>query len=264
MSNTTRVTPYASLKMHPLKRLKETMDRALSGADKIQGTIKWLLGESPAAAHITNRLKEERRLDRLDGESARISTTYDFLPMTTVELNLRQPESLMRSAEKLGYRPASADKPLEPLTSMDPILLGGPSGERLAVERNLQGRLIIHSTTSQDRIQSIIKQHTLDRALDHLVTQGMTVQTRSLPNGEIEIQACERKAPGNAAGAEVKLQVHSDGSAMVDIDKIRGKQCVQITDRLAKAMGAKISVTRKKGAFFQRPSRVSSKAKIGL
>jgi hypothetical protein len=80
----------------------------------------------------------------------------------------------------------------------------------------------------------------------------MDVRTATLPNGEVQILAREQSGQRDGA-AVIKTQVLADGTAWVDIDKIRGSRCQQIVQQIADTVGAEVRSCDKKDAFFQLP-----------
>ena len=53
--------------------------------------------------------------------------------------------------------------------------------------------------------------------------------------------------------AEVRTQVHTDGTVWVDVDKVKGNRCQEIVADLAGAIGGQVSSMTKKDAYFQLP-----------
>ncbi|MCA1614087.1 MAG: hypothetical protein LC800_08035 [Acidobacteria bacterium] len=159
----------------------------------------------------------------------------------------------MRTAESLGYRV----EPLAPssvsLAEQPQILLRRASGERLAIARNDAGRLVVHTAGDRRRVQALVRQHTVERAVEHLTSKGMGVQTAKLASGEVQILARERDRSRRGGAAEIKAQVSVDGIALVDVDKVRGNRCEEIVRDLAQAVGGEVSGMRKKDSYFQLP-----------
>lgn len=173
--------------------------------------------------------------------------------MTTVALHLRDAESFLRSAEKLGYQREPLLQPSGPLAEQPAILLRSATGDRLAIGRNTKGRLVILTAGDRQRVQTLVRQHTVDRAVEHLAKRGMNVQTATLANGEVQIVARERDASRRGGPAELKTQVRTDGTAWVDVDCVRGNRCENIVSELAQAIGGEVSSMTKKAAYFQLP-----------
>lgn len=247
----------------------------------------WLSEETPEDREAVNRLREEQRREVLQScrATGELSTRpreltsikavdlsgrrcdltpvktvdlpskrRDLAPIKTVELNLRKLESLVGAAQKLGYRPEPMILANKPLSEQPQVLLRSVSGERMVIERNARGRLVVSTAGDELRIRSLVKQHTVDRTLEHLRSRmDMDVQTARLANGEVQIFARERTAARRGGAAEVRAQVRTDGSTWVDIDKVKGNRCEEIVSQLADAIGGEVSGTRKKDAYYQLP-----------
>jgi len=252
MSNTSRVTPYESSDSNTL----ETgigIAAACIGA-VAAGTIalaRWLAEEAPEDREAVDRLKAEQRRERLEQNATWSSRKIQSVPvrLTTMGLHLQDPGSLVRSAEKIGYRVIDQPAPLRKQTR---ILLTRASGERLAIERNAKGRLVVHTAREQNRIQALVRQHTVDQTIEHLRSRGMDIQTATLSNGEVQILASER-ANQRYGTAQVRTQIHADGNMWIDIDRVRGNRCEEIVAELVQAVGGQVLGMQKKDSYFQSP-----------
>jgi hypothetical protein len=251
MSNTSTVTPYESTESISLAA--GVVGACVAGA--LVGTVaiaQWLLEETPEDRAIRDRIQTERRRERLSALKSAAAPK-----LTSVRLHLGDPESLVRAAEKLGYRLDPVMQSAPSLASQPHILLSRPSGERLAIERNPKGRMVVHTLGNARRVQSLIRQHTTDRAVEHLTRAGMRVQTATLANGEVQILAHEQGTRRGGA-AEIRAQVRTDGTAWVDIAKVKGGRCETIVADLAQAIGGKVSQTTKKTEYYQLPGEPAS------
>lgn len=207
---------------------------------------QWLSQETEADKEAMERLKSQRRRETMDSWK-----TLKPQTLQTAHLHLCHPETLMNTAKRLGYRVerlalASGS------TADQPILLRGPQGERVAIERNTRGRLMVHTAGNPSPIHTLLRQHSVDRALQHLASQGMQVQTATLSNGEVQILARE-SAPRRGGAAEIKAQIRTDGSAWIDVDKILGNRCEELVQGFAQAIGGEVTGMKKKDACFQLP-----------
>jgi len=90
-----------------------------------------------------------------------------------------------------------------------------------------------------------VRQHTVNRAVEHLTSKGMGGQTAKLASGKVQILARERDHSRRGGAAEIKAQVHLDGTALVDVDKMRGNRWEEIVRYLALAVGGEVSGMRK-------------------
>lgn len=248
MSNTSVVTPYSSIAVTVSDGLAVAVAPFASAATGVVSAARWLSEETLEDRAAADRLREERRRDRLG------SSCSELRPITTVSLHLRDPELFVRSAEKLGYRLEPLSQPAKRLKEQPHILLRAASGERLALSRNAKGGMAVSTAGETSGVQAVMRQHTLDRAMEHLSGAGMNVKTAILPNGEVQIFASE-KAIGQPGGpAEVRTQVRRDGTLLVDVEKVRGPRCKEIVSRLAEAIGGEISGMREKDCYFQLPA----------
>jgi hypothetical protein len=257
MSNTSTVTPYnASAESSD----NSTGLAAAAAVACISGAVtlaRWLAEETQEDREAIDRLRNERRSDllgkRVNSAADHLSARREPLNITTVGLQLRNPEPLVRTAERLGYQMEPSLAQSTSLAEQPQILLRRASGERLAIARNETGRLVVHSIGDRRRIQNLVRQHTVDRAVEHLASKGMGVQTATLPNGEVQILARERSHSKRGGSAEIKAHVHIDGTALVDVDKVRGNRCEEIVRDLAQAVGGEVSGMTKKDSYFQLP-----------
>lgn len=251
MSNTSRVTPYESE--------SSEFNTAAAGAIAL---ARWLSEETPEDRAAVDRLKAEQRRERLERPTTGnlISATTEPLRLTTVNLHLQNPESLVRSAEKIGYR---LIKQSTPLMDKPQILLSRASGERLAIEHNDKGRLTIRTAGHQHQIHALVRHHTVDNVIEHFKSRGMHVQAATLSNGEVQIRAHEQYPSRRGGDAEVKTQVHTDGTVWIDVDKVRGNRCQEIVSDLATAVGGQVSDMKKKDAYYQLPGE-PTKTKVRI
>ncbi len=254
MSNTSKVTPYDHAELGTLAKAGIEITAACMGA-VAAGTValcRWLVEETPEDRAAVDHLKEKLRRERIQ----RVVTAdlavgrAEPLHLSSVGLHLRDPGSLVRSAEKLGYRLV---EPSAPLMGLPQILLSRPSGERLAIQHTPRGKLVVHTAGHQSRVQTLVRQHSVDRAMEHLKNSGMDVRVATLPNGEVQMLACERCTDRRGSAAEVRTQIRTDGTVWVDVDKVKGNRCQEIVADLAGAIGGQVSSMTKKDAYFQLP-----------
>lgn len=246
MSNTSTVTPYESETSSDSAYAGSTTGSSTTGVAAgvvgVAALIRWLVEETDEDRAATERIKKERRLERLTRQ-----------PVSTVSLRLKQPDSLIVSAEKLGYRLESLNLPAGSPMEKSPILLRGRSGERLAITRNANGRIDISTAGDQGRIRNLVGQHTLAKTVEHLAKKGMSVQTATLANGEVQIVGRETDSARRGGAAEVKAQVRADGTTLIDIDCVRGNRCETIVSEFAEAIGGRVTGMTKKESYFQLP-----------
>lgn len=265
MSNTSTVSPYD---------VRATTSYDASGAGEALGAgialagiclvglavgavtvARWLAEETPEDRAALDRRVTERRRERLQGSPPPVicadpPTTRPEL--TTVPLRVHELEPLLRTAEQLGYHRVSLGQPTSP-QAPQPVLLCNATGERLAIGRNARGRLEVCTAGDRQRVQALVRQHTVDRAMEHFARQGLQVQTARLANGEMQIVAREHATPDLAEAAAIKTQVCTDGTAWVDVDGVRGPRCATLVANLAQAIGGEVTSVATKAAYFQLP-----------
>lgn len=223
----------------------------------------WLSEETPEDRAAVLRLEEDRRRNRIKGCSPTKDLSHipvvdlsgecgKSKPITTIHLNTRHMESFLETARKLGYRLEPLVQPSKPISRQPQLLLRGASGQRLVLQRNARGRIAVSTAGGEHRILELVHRHTLDRATEHLRHMGMHVETARLSSGEVQIRAREQ-AGRRGGAAEVKAQVRSDGRVWIDVDNIRGNRCEEIVSGFAEAIGAEVSGTKKKDAYYQLP-----------
>jgi hypothetical protein len=259
MSNTSTVTPYTETSSSSESASIGGTLAAACVVGAVVGVVslaRWLAEESSEDREAIKRLKDTRRRElvanRTSATNASESLREESLGIT-VDLQLRNPDSLIHTAEKLGYRVESVRQSSASLTTNSPILLQRASGERLAIARNNSGKLAVHTIGDRRRVQDLVREHTVESVHTHLTAKGMTVESARLVNGEVQILACEQGAGRRGGAAEIKAQVRLDGTALVDVDKVRGNRCEEIVQELAEAIGGEVSSVSRKNSFYQLP-----------
>lgn len=262
MSNTSTVTPYASETTNPGPSVAAEAAEsilaagaacAIGAAAGAFAVARWLSEETPEDREVQEKAKASRREERIP-QRPRVELSGNGASnfLTSVRLHLRDPQTLIRSAEKIGYRVEALAVPTQSLSNQPHILLRSATGDRLAILRDNTGRVVLQTAGTRDRVSTLVRCHTADRVAEHLVTRGMQIQRTTLPTGEVQILACERGGRNDGA-AVVKTQVLADGTAWVDVDKIRGSRCEQIVQGMADAVGGEVCRSDKKDAYFQLP-----------
>ncbi|MCB1852853.1 MAG: hypothetical protein KDI83_19120 [Gammaproteobacteria bacterium] len=176
----------------------------------------------------------------------------DTPELKTLNLHLEDSQTLVSAASGLGYRVVEAPDVLRH-EAASPVLLERSDGERIAITRNEQGRLDIHTAADQALLNAVMSRHTEERVLSHLTDKGMQFKTARLANGEMQILSHEPNAGQVGGAAQIKAQVRSDGTAWVDVDRCRGRRCEDIVQQIAGAVGGTVTTTDKKDAWYQLP-----------
>lgn len=230
MSNVSRVTPYVA-----------TSTRTAVAAASV--AARWLTEESAEERRTRATVRERLSQERVEEFRARAD---ERLPIVSVELHLRDEGSLVRAAESLGYRVEHVH------TDHEPVRLQSATGQRIAISRDDSGHLILDALGDSASVHDIIRQHTMQCAVEHLAARGLSVRTATLPNGEIQLLAREQVA-GVGGAAEIRAQVHADGSATLEVDRLHGGRCQEIVQDLAAATGCAVEETVFKPAAFELP-----------
>ena len=252
MSNTTTLSSYADQVQSATDTLNQMSagcaEAITAGRTKIKALVSWLQEELQADNSANENLKRELRRERLSS----IKRSLPLKPeraVQSVDLHVRNSVHLVRAAEKLGYRAKSLPK----LGTSKPILLQNTAGKRIAVTRNARGSLTLHTAGERNRIHSLVRQHTLDRTFDFLKKTNMKVKAENLADGQVQILASEQQNGSRHGAAELKVQVRNDGTAWVDVDKVKGNHCEKIVADFAQSIEAQATGSRKKEAYYQLP-----------
>lgn len=253
MSNTSTVTPYAgNTQSAGVETLVGAAALCVAGAGVAAvAAVKWLTECSPEeqAFHAQQRLREAQG----DPMKHRVSA-MNRMGLSSVELAMSTPDSLLQTARAMGFRLEYGDAALKAQqASLFPLV--DPSGNRVLLEKTGQGRLVMHTAGgSAQAAKQLVRNHTVDAALRHFQGKGMQVHTQTLANGEMEIRAEESALARNTDGkAAVTTRIRQDGSVFMDVDRIKGSRCEQIVSEFAEAVGGDVVKTDLKSAYYQLP-----------
>jgi len=216
--------------------------------------IQWLLQETPEEKAAVERMKAHCRRERLaTGKATSEPSRLQRPSLVSIPLHLRDPESLAQSAERLGYRRTSPHLASPDRSSWEPILMRNASGERLAITTSREGRVVVHAGGERRRVEALVRRHTIDCVAAHFARAGMAVEVQPLSGGEVQMVARERRSPRGDGLAVVETRVSADGNLSVDVDGLRGSRCDEIVQDIARAVGGKVTRTRKKEVLFTLP-----------
>jgi len=250
MSNTSSVTPYNA---DGTGQLATALGVAAVSA--CAALVTWLSEEDAADRALTERRAAEERQERIAGVPMTSVPTATGRPLTTVSLNLRSSESIVRSAQKLGYhveRPQYSSSSA-PLAAYAPVFLKNADGARLAVLHNSAGRVEIATVGNTARTTNLVRQHSLDQTTALMASLGMQVQTATVANGEAQVFGREQGVGKRDGKAAVKVQIRANGQLDVDVDCVQGRRCERIVNDLAAAVGGTATKVTKKTAYFEEP-----------
>ncbi len=246
MSNTSVVTPYAP----PPPEFAEKIQKGLSAV------AKWLTDISDEEQMALDNLKKTKRTERLYKNALRCLDEPRppcQLEVSSVSMHLKDVSSLMETAQKQGYRKVLSPH-LESLSEKNIVLLQNGDSQRVAIQKQLNGQLTIHTSGDPQRVKSLVRQHTLDRALAHLTAKGMDVETKLNSIGEVELVATEHRDVHGDGRAEITAKINDAGQVRLNVSSIEGHRCQEITENLAEAVNGEISHDKKKGSFWRLPS----------
>lgn len=230
MSNASKVTPYRPVDLSPAVQPRQGRKKV---AHEVSQIIGWLVQRSSAPAKT--QTTSTQNLANPKGVSH-------------VELCLKGMESLIASAQRLGYRLVQAT---ERIQYERPIsLLENAQGQRLVLEQDEGGQVVAHVNDQVQTLHTLVRQHTLDAARAHLEEKGMAVTTRTLANGEIEISAIEPISRPDGK-AHITAHIDKDGSLGLDIAHIQGTRCEELRNQLAVAIGGQVEDETRKAEYFQ-------------
>ena len=265
MSNTSTVTPYSQASIGPRAGAANAAEKLVAAAGAVAavgacaaGVARWLARETEEDRAVRQRLNAARQREALtrDRHEPLLASAVASASIQTVPLRLRDPQPLLRAAEKLGFtreRPALVSDGRREAA----LLLRKPTGERLAIGHTAEGTLVVHTAGDRRRISNLVRQHTVDQTVAHFTRRGMRVTTAARRRGEVQVLARAEGAPGSSTAAEVRTEVYADGSLCVDVNDVRGERCREIVDGLAGAVGGEVTATHCKDAWFDRPGEAT-------
>jgi hypothetical protein len=194
---------------------------------------------------LAARVREAERAARLGQAPSEVNAA---LPMS-VTLHRCDADPIVRAAEGLGYT-------ITPETSAEStgaMLLVAPSGERVVLDHDEDGHVVLESLGTSAPLDTIMQQHTLAGVREAFAARGMIMEQLVLPSGEIEIVATEVSGNGDGA-ARVTADVLPDGKVRVDVDCVQGSRCETFVEAVAEAIGGIVEASEKKDAAFQLPA----------
>jgi hypothetical protein len=252
MSNTSVVTPYAPPSPPP-------PDVAESVKKGLAAMLNWLTEISDEERNALDKLKESKRKERLTLTDVRCldKPRSSCQPLaSSVSLHLKDVSSLMEAATKQGYQKVHATK--EGLMSEKRIiLLQDASKHRIAIQQQSNGQLTLHASGDANRLKSLVRQHTRDRTLAHLKARGMEIETSLNNRGEVELVATESRALHGDGKAEVRARITDEGQINLDVSRVQGRRCQEITESLAEAVHGEISQDEKKEFYWRLPGSLN-------
>ena len=179
--------------------------------------------------------------------------------LASMELHSGDSASLVRSAERLGYSISAIGGGVADAGAAL-VLLEKKSGERLVLDSMGNGGVVVHALEG-GHVHELVRQRSLEQVQEHFAAQGMGVESRTTASGEVELVASERGPAKPDGSAQVTAEVQTDGTVIVDVDRILGPRCSKIVNGVAQAVGGQVVAAREKAAFYALP-RVQAKARV--
>ena len=123
----------------------------------------------------------------------------------------------------------------------------------MAIYSRGSGKLDVVATSARQSVAEVLRHHVGARARQQLASAGYVVRSHALPNGEVEIVANEKGMHSGRDRALVNARIFPDGQMVVDVDCVAGSRCEKVVSDLAQAVGAEVTGTTRKAAYFQLP-----------
>ncbi|MGZ0020556.1 hypothetical protein [Nitrosomonas sp. wSCUT-2] len=252
MSNTSNVSPYDSSFDGDLTANASSSDYTLTDAVNRQSLAEWLWEQlQPSAEELAQiRAVEQTYQQQFDAlEAVPVEEFQHLSNVTTLNLHLNDLPQLLNTARQIGYTAIQTpDYRLNGGT-----LLQHADGSRIAVSRNAQGCLRLHSIADAQPLHNLIGHFTQNQVLKFLNEKGMKFESVRLSTGELQILAQEQNLEQSGGSALIKAQVQSDGTTWIDIDLCKGNRCETIVQQFATAIGGRVIAMKKKDSWFQLP-----------
>jgi hypothetical protein len=264
MSNTSSITPYESVTTATVTTGDNTNSGIAEGITTCIGgaavaglaVAAWLCDETDRE----KKLKAEARQTRLrqQVQSVKNSVHLDSgrsggTSLTQMDLKIRKADPLVQAAISLGFSPAPLTDSLKPSARRPFVLLENPKGERIAITKNANQRIAIH-TSKPEVAARIVKQHSMERLANYFNTHNFNPATVQLPNGETQVIARGTMSPQGLP--VVRTEVKDTGELAVDIDCLNGNACERIASEIAKAVGGEVVSSQRKPEYYAKPGEV--------
>ena len=219
--------------------------------------VSWVCQETDEDRKAVDEYREARKQELLKKrtmKTVRLDTFRKVWPeLKSESLHIKNPESLVLAAKSLGYHLEPLADTKKPLKRQPHIFLQKPTGERLAIGFKKDRRIVLITAGEDSRLHHLVRQHTMDRALDHFKKKGMSMKTATLSTGEVQILAREKTNKRQDGSAEIKAKVLNDGTALIDVDRLQGSRCHEIVQDFAEAIGGQVTEQKTKSVSFKLP-----------
>lgn len=251
MSTVGTITPYEEVKVERSSATGIITTLVVAG---VVGVIGKALADSlrhdEKQKNVVEQFKEEGRRNRLQMENK--------MPLVSasVTLKLRSMESFVRSAESLGFGLVPLNKPNIHLEAQPSVTLTRKTGERLIVQKNETGKLVVQTTgdlpTVQNSIsatQNVVKKSNLDKVRKYLGNRCKDVKVQQSADGVSEFVGVENKT-GSGSQAKITVQIKGDGGVKVDVSNIKGKWCDVIIQDIAREIEGECIKVEHKSEYY--------------
>ena len=201
-----------------------------------------VLAAAAVVSFITHVSEEEAALIAQD----RQDRARETLGVTSVTLHARQMAPLVQTAERMGFT-------RERLSGgSDCVLLSGPGGQRLALDRDASGRVVLHGADKL-HVGRLLRQHTADRIVSRLRVKGADVRVAALADGAVRIEAREADHGQRDGQVRLRAQVGTGGQCTLDVSGIRGTGCREFVEEVAQAADCHVTTTALSDEAFELP-----------
>jgi len=208
------------------------------------GTVKFIGGCITLDEKQKEYLKKHREEQRKERASLKLTTQSK---LAVVTLNLRDPETLIKTATHMGYtvdpQILSAKKKHDVTTMLK------PTGETLTIRKLRTGKISIE--TDVRIIPNVVRQHSYEQVIEHKGKICQRIDVKKLPDGALLIVGKERNTGQLGGVAEITTKIQKDGTVDVDVSSIKGGRCEEIIKGIAKSVGGECIKSKKKNAYFQ-------------
>lgn len=219
------------------------------------------LRQNAEAASEARRAAREAALEVRRAEPSRAAAAQDRRELQEIAMAWTSWDDVLVVAKGLGYAVAQGGAIIDPSTEVQvpvDVTLIHQDGTEIGLSRAEDGTTWIVSADPhlESRVvRPLARAVGTLRAVAALRGQGMTVEFRELPDGEIQIEAA-RVEGGRAEG--VRGHIDDSGSALLEVLGVKGRGCEGIVAEVARAMQGQIVQRAHTTEFYQQPGVADS------
>jgi hypothetical protein len=199
---------------------------------------------------IVQAVEENKRQVKSKAQERRLAevTTASLVP-AALPLPATRAAAFITAAKSAGF----SALPLPGMASLDAgMRLEAPGFAPLELRQTPLGMEMLAPAAALPTVTAVVRRHVTKKAVEHLKDQGLAVEVKTLPSGEVRIEASQdRRLPGARITADVK----KDGTMAVDIAQAHGPECEKVIEELARAVDGQAKVSRKPEFHLRRLAR---------